>query len=158
MSIKKTYFATVLLSTLLSATMAMSAEAKKVPVTTSQSEYQLKAEADKLLKILNENNKNNIVCIEPGGGNSIIFKAGINTEDNSGLVVQGDYSYGTDKIWQLNIGDSLFITWGEEANYTVVIHNLDGTDGLQISKTSGYLLLNDEKDDILFPIECSLEK
>lgn len=89
-----------------------------------------KDSAAKVLRLLKATNSKAIECItQDKSKDTIVIKAGKNSEDNTGLVVEnesGTYSYGTDQINEIYAGrNGLVINWGEEGNYHLFIPNWD---------------------------------
>ncbi len=108
-----------------------------------------------------------IVCKKIGSPAATIrIEKGWNAEDRTGLVVKGDYSYGTDEIGELFARDNLLVEWGEESNYHLTIPKfawqLFGYDGRTTqpkfdaqAKALGTVVSEQETID---KVECHVEK
>jgi len=86
-----------------------------------QSAAELRAEADNLAILLQQGGMSAIVCERADGKYQLRVSRGVS--DNTSLVVDGDYSYGTNEIQEMFARSSLLINFGEEGNYHLVIPN-----------------------------------
>lgn len=75
--------------------------------------------AEMLIRYLRSANANRIEC-KSQKGQKLIVEKGFNDEDQTGLVVLGDFQYGTNEIKQISIGETSMIKFGEEGNYQFV--------------------------------------
>ncbi len=115
------------------------ADSSSVP--TSQSKAFRAREAGHVLWLLERSGAAAIVCDGPEG--EIRIAPGDNPEDETGLVVTGAYSYGTDEIREIFARGNLYLNWGEEGNYVLTIANyawhLFGYDGSETPSIEGDL-------------------
>jgi len=132
-----------------------------VAASTSQTPAEMAAEAANVAWLLEHSGATAIVCHAapapaaegqdaraPSPGAEIRIARGSTGVDETGLVMSGDYSYGTDEIREIFGRGSLLIEWGEEGNYHLVVPNyawlLFGYDGTDVAPS-----IDDEGDDIL---------
>jgi hypothetical protein len=100
-----------------------------------QSAYAKKIAAKKIAWLLEQSQAKAITC-KTTRGKEITLAKGTNVADDTGLVVTGDYSYGTNEIREVLVAGNLMLEFGEEGNYQLAISNFthylfgyDGPDG-----------------------------
>lgn len=117
-----------------------------------QTKRDLLSNATTLLRYLNSANAKRIECSSEKGSKLIIAK-GNNPEDQTGLVVLGDFQYGTNEIKQISLGETSLIKFGEEGNYQFVFELTENP------KQFGYVgsAYVVSEADSLTPLSCKLK-
>jgi hypothetical protein len=67
--------------------------------------------------------------------------------------ITGSLTYGDNTIRQLSLGESMFMTWGEEGNYTLVLNDLAGLSSE--GEADAKIIFNDE-EFLVKPLKCTL--
>lgn len=110
------------------------------------------------LKLMSDHEISSIVCHTQdelaGKYPKIEIKMSPSDVDNTGITISSDYFYyGTNEIWDLAMGKTVLISFGEEGNYTLLLDT-----GYLDEKTIMAKLIDEEAEDGHYvKMECFLK-